>query len=107
MINFEITASPSIGKKTELLQSVDSIRNKIGKICDHFKVTALDNGGYTFTFHFDSEEQAEKLFDSESFLLLTGAIKTLCDKTSYSINGKKINFTKISSNHISKTLINN
>ncbi len=111
MINFEINASPSLGKKVEFEQSIDSIQKKLLAVSPYFEVITHQNGGYKFVFNFKTKEEAQKLFRSEGFILINGAIKTLCNEASISLNGKQIklkeiNLGNISNNHEYKTLIN-
>ena len=112
MINFEITASPAAGKKVEFEQSIDSIQKKLITVSPFFEVINHQNGGSKFILVFRTKEEAQKLFKSEEFMLLAGAIKTLCNETSISLNGKQIklneiNHGNISSNREYKNLINN
>jgi len=112
MINFKINASPSLGKKVEFEQSINSVRNKLLVESFFFEVINHKNGGYEFIFNFKTKEEAQKLFKSEGFVLIAGAIKTLCNEAYISLNGKQIqlkeiNLGSISDNHEYKILMNN
>ena len=112
MINFEINASSSLGKKVEFEQSIDSIQKKLLTISSFFEVINHQNGSYKFIFNFKTKEEAQKLFKSESFVLIAGAIKTLCNEAYISLNGKQIqlkeiNLGSVSDNHEYKILISN
>jgi RecG-like helicase len=89
LINFEITATPTIGKRVELEQSIESIQQKLQKISPFFKVQMNDEGNYLFSFAFNTEEETHKLLDSDEFVLFAGAIKTLCKKQSLTLNNRE------------------
>jgi hypothetical protein len=112
MINFEIIATPTVGKKLELKQSIDSIQQGLKKISPLFEIKTKDDYNYQFLFNLETEERIKKLFESNSFMLLTGAIKTLCEEPTVLLNGKRIRLNEISYRGISnkdeyKILINN
>lgn len=112
MINFEITAHPAIGKKTELEQSIASIREKIITVSPSFEIVYDQIDGYKFIFQFDTKKEAQTVFKSEGFILIAGAIKTLCNEANISLNGKQIqlkeiNHGSISNNREYKILTNN
>jgi len=101
MINFEITASPSLGKKNELEQSLASIHEKLVAETHSFEAVNNHDGKYKFIFNLRTKEEAQKLFRSEAFILITGAMKTLCHDTSVLLNGKQIKLNDINNKNIS------
>ncbi len=112
MINFEITASPALGKRVEFEQTIGNIQKEFFVLFPFFEVIDHQNGGYKFIFNFQTKEEGQKLFQSEGFILITGAIKTLCKEAYISLNGKQIqlkeiNFGSISNNREYKILTNN
>ena len=112
MINFEITASPTSGKKVELEQSIVSIQENLKKISPLFEIKIRNGDNYQFLFKLETEEEVKQTFESNSFILLSGAIQTLCNLPSVSLNGRKmrlneISYGTISDTHEYKNLINN
>ena len=95
MINLEITASPAVGKKVELEQSIVYFQESLKKIFTQFELTTVDEENYQFSFKFETEEETQKLLENNSFILLSGAIQTLCKKPIVTLNGKKITLKKL------------
>ena len=90
MINLEMTASPAVGKKIELEQSIVYFQEHLKENSPQFEVVVVYEENYQFTFKLKTEEEVQKLLESNSFILLSGAIQTLCKKPLVTLNGKKI-----------------
>ena len=95
MINLEITASPAVGKKVELEQSIVYFQKSIEKVPSQFEVVTKDSENYQFSFKFETEEETRNLLESSSFTLLSGAIQTLCENSLVTLNAKKIPLEKL------------
>lgn len=95
MINLEMTVSPVVGKKIELEQSIAYFQENLKEKSPQFKVTVVYEENYQFTFKLKTEEEVKKLFESKGFILLSGAIQTLCEKPIVTLNGKKITLNNL------------
>jgi hypothetical protein len=102
MINLEITVSPAAGKKIELIQSIVYFQESLKKNILEFEVIIEDEEDYRISFKLESEEEAKKLMESSGFTLLSGAIQTLCNQHSLTLNDKENNINLLNCKNFAK-----
>ena len=93
MINLEITITPASGKKIELIQSILSFQENLEKNVFELEVIVEDEENYRISFKLETEAEAKKIIASNSFTLLSGAIQTLCNHHSLTLNDEENNIT--------------
>jgi len=91
MINLEITITPASGKKIELIQSILYFQESLEKNISEFEVVIEDEEEYQISFKLETEEEAKKTIKSSGFTLLSGAIQTLCNQHSLTLNDEENN----------------
>ena len=102
MINLEITITPASGKKTELIQSILYFQESLEKNISEFEVVIEDEEEYRISFKLETEEEAKKIIESSSFTLLSGAIQTLCNQHSLTLNDEENNINILNCKDFSK-----
>ncbi len=102
MINLEITITPALGKKIELIQSIVYFQETIEKNRFDFEVVTEDEDDYQLLFNLKTEKEAKKLLEGNSFTLLSGAIQTLCEKQSLTLTDREKNINILNCKNFSK-----
>ena len=102
MINLEITITPASGKKTELIQSILYFQESLEKNISEFEVVIEDEEDYQLLFKLETEEEAKKIIKSSNFTLLSGAIQTLCNQHSLTLNDEENNINILNCKDFSK-----
>ena len=102
MISLEITITPALGKKIELIQSIVYFQESLEKNSFAFEVVTEDEEDYQLLFKLETEKDAKRLLESNKFTLLSGAIQTLCEKQSLTLNDKENNINILNCKNFEK-----
>ena len=102
MISLEIIVTPAVGKKVELEQSIVYFQNSIEDVSSQFEVVTTEKENFRFLFNFETKEEAKFLLESANFTLLSGAIQTLCNQHSLTLNDKENNINLLNCKNFAK-----
>ncbi len=102
MINLEITVTPALGKKIELIQSIVYFQETLEKNSLDLEVVTEDEEDYKLLFNLKTEKEAKKLLEGNSFTLLSGAIQTLCKKQYLTLTDRENNINILNCKNLSK-----
>ncbi len=86
MIKVEIKVRPKSIKQLEFSQTIDFITNDLTQLCNRLLITNM-NGYFLLTAEVNSREQLTDILYSKEFGILSGAIRTLCQKPKIIIKG--------------------
>ena len=75
-----------------------------GKKIAQFEVVTNQEENFRFQFNFETEKKAKALLKSANFTLLSGAIQTLCNQHSLTLNDKENNINLLNINPSSRNL---
>lgn len=83
-------------KLLEFKQTLDHLREKLQKHCINLKIKETNNlQSHAIMGEWETEDQMLRLFKSKEFIILSGAITALCEKSTIHLNNKLVG------NHIS------
>ena len=102
MISLEIYITPASGKKIELIQSILYFQESLEKNISEFEVVIEDEEEYRISFKLETEKEAKNIIGSSSFTLLSGAIQTLCNQHSLTLNDEENNINILTCTDFSK-----
>ena len=81
-------------KSTKLLefkQTLDHLSEKLQKHCFSLKFTETNNlQSHTIIGEWETEDQMQRSFKSKEFIILSGAITALCEKSTIYLNNKLV-----------------
>ena len=84
-------------KSKEFKQSLNNLAVELQNYCSTLKIDESKNGGtFVILAQWKTMDQMRKALKSEEFLILSGAVNALCEKTIVLLDDKEIG------NHISK-----
>ena len=91
MIKLELIVSLSHSKSKEFTQSLQILKEKIEDISTSFHVNeSQDALSFSLLVQWESEVQMHHALSSDEFKILSGAINSLCDKTTIRLNDKEV-----------------
>jgi hypothetical protein len=80
MIKLKITVQPKSIKYLEFKQTLDAIKNDLQKYCTHLTVAEKENA-FTIIADAKTNKQFSTIINAKEFIILSGAIKMLCEKS--------------------------
>ncbi len=86
MIKLDIKVQPKSTKYLEFSQSLESIKSDLKQLCASLLITE-ENNTFSLIADINSPEQLTKMFCSKELSILSGAIKTLGEKSEIIIHG--------------------
>ena len=93
----EVIVFPKPHNLKEFKQSLNSLRENLQKHCSSLLIDELEDGNeFIISAQWDSTDQMRQALRSEEFLILSGAVNTLCEKTVIRLDDKQLGY------HISK-----
>ena len=93
----EVIVFPKPHNLKEFKQSLNSLRENLQKHCSSLLIDELEDGNeFIISAQWDSTDHMRQALSSEEFLVLSGAIRILCEKTAIWLDDKQVG------NHISK-----
>lgn len=101
MKTLEIIVLPKPRNKKEFTQTLENLTEDLTKHCSTYKINEFEDGLKLIIFaQWITEEQMQNALRNEEFLILSGAIRSLCEKSVIWLDGKQ------TSNHISELIKN-
>ena len=91
MIKLEIRVIPKDIKRVEFSQSLTSLRDDLQRCCPNLEINE-ESETFCLNAELKSEDQLNEVLDSKEFCILSGAIRTLGEKSEIIIEG--INYKK-------------
>jgi len=96
MKKLEMIVLPKPHNLKEFKQSLNSLRENLQKHCSSLLIDESKDGDeFIISAQWDSTDNMRQALKSEEFLILSGAIRTLCEKTVIWLDDKQ------QSNHVS------
>lgn len=91
MERLKITLWVKSTKHLEFKQTLDHLSEKLQKDCFSLKIKETNNlKSYTIIIAWETEDQMHRAVKSNAFIILTGAITALCEKSTIHLNDKLI-----------------
>ena len=96
MIKLEIFVQPKSNKYLEFTQSVNSMTENLLLLCPGMLIIEKEKN-FSFISEMNSPAQLNEILNSKELSILSGAIKTLCEKSEITIqdNGYKMKGTDL------------
>lgn len=95
----EIIVLPKHRNRKEFSQSLENLSENLQNHCSYLKIDeSVGEHTYTILTQWSTTDQMRKTLRSEEFLILSGAVNALCEKTVIRIDDKEID------NHISNLI---
>jgi hypothetical protein len=92
MKTLELIVLPKPRNKKEFKQTLENLTQELNKHFSTIKIDEFEDGlKLIILATWETENQMRKTLRSEEFLILSGAIRALCEKTVIRIDGKQIN----------------
>ena len=93
----EVVVLPKPHNLKEFKQSLNSLSENLQKHCSSLLIDESGDGNeFIISAQWDSSDQMRQALRSEEFLILSGAVNALCEKTIIRLDDKQLG------NHISK-----
>ncbi len=86
MIKLEIIVRPKSEKCLEFSQTLEFIKPDLEQICTLIQIIEEDNK-YSINMNVDSVQELTNILHSKELSILSGAIRTLCEKSEIVIHG--------------------
>jgi len=85
-----INAKMKKGKKTEFLQTMESLKDLVQNHCCEFEMK-LNSKHVLIRITFENEDDLKNKFSSSEFHILKGSLVSLCDDVTVRINDAHVN----------------
>lgn len=105
MIIIELNVKPAKNKINEFTQTIYDIRDQINSSCSECNLQISNTSqSYSIYMNFVTYEDCLKHLNSYQFTLLFGAIKTLSNNATLSINGNELKLVEFNVKSIEKVI---
>ena len=91
MKTLELIVLPKPRNIIEFKQTLENLTQELNKHCSTLKIDEFEDGlKLIILAHWNTEDQMRKALRSEDFLIMYGAVKSLCGKTVIRFDGKQM-----------------
>jgi len=91
MKTLEIIVLPRLNKRKEFKQALETLIENLENRCLYLKIDEQeDSQSFNILTQWETEDQMYKALKSEEFLILSGAISALSEKTIIQLDGKEL-----------------